>query len=73
MSELTIQEILKSWVYVGNTQAHGKHYHDAKTDRAAVVYVGYAKVFSNRRQGITGNTASCYDDCNHINASNNKL
>jgi len=58
--ELTIDQILKSWVYVGNTQANGKHYHDEKTDRSAVVYRGHARVFSCRREGIKGNYPSCY-------------
>ena len=60
MEALTIEQILKNWVYVGNTQANGKHYHDEKLDRAAVVYVGHAVVFSCRRDGIKGNFPVCY-------------
>lgn len=61
MSELTVNEILNDWVYVSNTEANGKHYHDEKTDRSAVVYKNYTKVFSVRKEGMYGNFPACYD------------
>ena len=66
MSELTTEQILNEWIYVGNTEANGKHYHDEKSDRAAIVYSGSTKVFSNRRDGIKGNYPYCYDDVDYI-------
>ena len=66
MKELTVEEILKEWVYVSNTEANGKHYHDEKTDRSAVVYRSYTKLFSGRREGIKGNFPACYDNVKHI-------
>ena len=66
MEALTIEQILKNWVYVGNTQANGRHYHDEQSDRSAVVYVRHTMVFSCRREGMKGNFPACYKSKNEI-------
>lgn len=59
---ITTEEIIKEWVYVSNTEANGKHYHDEKSDRSAVVYVNKTKVFSGRIEGIKGDFPAAYED-----------
>ena len=66
MMSITTLEILKEWVYVGNTEANGKHYHDEKSDRSAVVYINKTKVFSGRREGIKGNFPAAYEDVDYV-------
>jgi hypothetical protein len=63
---LTLEDILKGWVFVGNTEANGKHYHDLSSDRSAVVYREHTRVFSNRREGIKGNFPAAYNDVDVI-------
>ena len=60
--EITTEEIINKWIYVSSTEANGKHYHDLKTDRSAVVYHDKTKVFSGRREGIKGNFPACYEN-----------
>ena len=60
--EITTEEIINKWIYVSNTEANGKHYHDLKTDRSAVVYSNKTKVFSGRREGVKGNFPACYEN-----------
>ena len=64
--KLTLEDILSLWVYVSRTEANGKHYHDIKSDRSAVVYAKHTKVFSGRREGIKGNFPACYDNVDVI-------
>ena len=66
MEKLTLEDILSLWVYVNRTEGNGKHYHDIKSDRSAVVYAKHTKVFSGRREGIKGNFPACYDNVDII-------
>lgn len=69
--ELTLEDILSSWVYVGNTPANGELYHDEKSDRSATIYSDYTRVFSGRRDGIKGNFPACYYNVDRIYPTNN--
>ena len=66
MKKLTVKDILDLWVYVCRTEANGKHYHDLKSDRSAVVYAKHTKVFSGRKEGIKGNYPACYNNVETI-------
>jgi len=63
---ITTEEIIKDWVYVSNTEANGKHCHDEKSDRSAVVYSGNTKVFSRRIKGLRGNFPAAYEGVDYI-------
>lgn len=62
--KITYQQIIDTFLLLGNTPAGGKHYFSEELDVCANVYTKYARVYSKRI--LNGYNAHCFEECVYV-------
>lgn len=60
---MDVEKLVKTSVFLQKTPAGGNAYYNKNRDIAIVVYPYKIRIYKDRREGIEGVTASCFNSC----------